>query len=74
MVGGASSHLDDMLVLNFLIHGTRSQKVPQTDTTLASSMLNPVNRLESWREHVVQMGMSPTNQRNLPILHDKILL
>ncbi len=50
------------------MHGARSQKVPQTDTTLTSSKLGPVNRLVLWREHVVQVGISPTTIENLPIL------
>ncbi len=34
-----------------------------TDTTLTSSMLDPVSRLGLLREHVVQVDMNPTNYR-----------
>ncbi len=63
MVGGAYNYLEDMFVWSFLIHGTRSQKVPPTDTTLISCMLGPINRMVLWCEHVVQVGISPTNHR-----------
>ncbi len=43
------------LVWTFLMHGTRTQKVPPTDTTLISSTLVPVTWLVLWREHVVQV-------------------